>query len=178
MMALSAEPGMVITEEMSISCSMTLQRAVSELKSKDNDRDIAYSTNPQQITANGEKQTQKKGHRAMQWPFLIHIVARSWFGVHGHIAAHTALNIGSVVVVKLSRLIDFPFKRLSAMVLLLEQLQEKPINQFDGRALTLSHTDVAPAANSEIRLTSKQVQHKHVQRQQDAHKNRVQMLHY
>ncbi|EDL67661.1 MULTISPECIES: hypothetical protein [Vibrio] len=47
MMALSAEPGMVITEEMSISCSMTLQRAVSELKSKDNDRDIAYSTNPQ-----------------------------------------------------------------------------------------------------------------------------------
>lgn len=47
MMALSAEPGMVITEEMSISCSMTLQRAVSELKSKYNDRDIAYSTNPQ-----------------------------------------------------------------------------------------------------------------------------------
>lgn len=107
----------------------------------------------------------------MQWPFLIHIFARPWLWVHGHIAAHTALNIGSVVVVKLSCLIDFPFKRLSAMVLLLEQLQEQPINQFDGRALTLSHKDVTPAANREIGLTSKQVQHKHVQRQYNALKD-------
>lgn len=71
-------------------------------------------------TKNRTDRHKKKVHRAMQWPFWIHIVARSWFWVHGHIAAHTALNIGSVVVVKLSRLIDFPFKRLSAMVLLLE----------------------------------------------------------
>lgn len=32
MMAQSTEPGTVITEEMSVSCSITLQRAVSELK--------------------------------------------------------------------------------------------------------------------------------------------------
>lgn len=42
----STEPGMVMTEEMSISCSIILQRAVSELKSKVNERSVAYSTNP------------------------------------------------------------------------------------------------------------------------------------
>ncbi len=34
MMAAAAEPGVVITEEMSISCSMTLLKAASELRRK------------------------------------------------------------------------------------------------------------------------------------------------
>lgn len=34
MMAAAAEPGVVITEEMSISCSMTLLKAASELRIK------------------------------------------------------------------------------------------------------------------------------------------------
>ena len=44
MMAAAAEPGVVITEEMSISCSITLLKAASELRRKVRELDRASLT--------------------------------------------------------------------------------------------------------------------------------------
>lgn len=44
MMAAAAEPGVVITEEMSISCSVTLLKAASELRRKVRELDQASPT--------------------------------------------------------------------------------------------------------------------------------------
>lgn len=41
MMAAAAEPGVVITEEMSLSCSMTLLKAVKELRKVTFERDAS-----------------------------------------------------------------------------------------------------------------------------------------
>jgi hypothetical protein len=41
MMAAAAEPGVVITEEMSLSCSMTLLKAVKELRKITFERDVS-----------------------------------------------------------------------------------------------------------------------------------------
>ncbi|EPZ5431781.1 TPA: hypothetical protein NGU69_004449 [Vibrio parahaemolyticus] len=41
MMAAAAEPGVVITEEMSLSCSMTLLKAVKELRKVTFERDVS-----------------------------------------------------------------------------------------------------------------------------------------
>lgn len=41
MMAAAAEPGVVITEEMSLSCSMTLLKAVKELRRVTFERDVS-----------------------------------------------------------------------------------------------------------------------------------------
>ncbi|WP_341852033.1 hypothetical protein [Vibrio vulnificus] len=41
MMAAAAEPGVVITEEMSLSCSMTLLKAVKELRRVTFEKDVS-----------------------------------------------------------------------------------------------------------------------------------------
>lgn len=41
MMAAAAEPGVVITEEISLSCSMTLLKAVKELRKVTFERDVS-----------------------------------------------------------------------------------------------------------------------------------------
>ncbi|MDL1992999.1 hypothetical protein [Vibrio parahaemolyticus] len=41
MMAAASEPGVVITEEMSLSCSMTLLKAVKELRKVTFERDVS-----------------------------------------------------------------------------------------------------------------------------------------
>ncbi len=44
MMAAAAEPGVVISEEMSISCSVTLLKAASELRRKIRELDVVSPT--------------------------------------------------------------------------------------------------------------------------------------
>ena len=45
MMAAAAEPGVVITEEMSLTCSMTLLKAVKELRKVTFERNTSKTTN-------------------------------------------------------------------------------------------------------------------------------------